>query len=220
MISLKFEATIQRLGDTAIFCQFALPVTLTTQSKVWHLAEIVSRWPQVVESVPGMNNLMIIVDPLETDWDDMQSRLERVIPELSVKVLLDRSIVNIPVMYGGEYGPDLLEVARYTGLSAEEVVCRHVAPEYVVCFIGFLPGFAYLLELDPSLVTPRRTDPRVLVPAGSVGIGGNQTGIYPRSSPGGWQLIGKTNLSLFLPEQTPRLRPGDRLRFLVESIEI
>ena len=119
--------------------------------------------------------------------------------------------------YGGEHGPDLQVVADHAGLSVEEVVRRHAGAEYVVFFIGFQPGFAYLGGLDPTLHTPRRDAPRLEVPAGSVAIGGAQTGIYPAASPGGWQLIGRTASTLFDPARNPPalLQPGDRVRFTI-----
>jgi KipI family sensor histidine kinase inhibitor len=124
-------------------------------------------------------------------------------------------LIEIPVCYGGEYGPDLDAVAKRAGLAPDEIVARHTAAEYAVAMIGFAPGFPYLLGLDPALATPRRTDPRTRVPAGSVAIGGAQTGIYPRELPGGWQLIGRTPLVLFDPRREPPclLAPGDGLRF-------
>jgi KipI family sensor histidine kinase inhibitor len=120
--------------------------------------------------------------------------------------------VEVPVRYDGE---DLPEVARLTGLDAEEVVRRHTAPTYTVAFLGFSPGFPYLVGLDKALVVPRRDTPRTQIPAGSVGLAGDQTGIYPTASPGGWQLIGRTDLALFDPERDPPalLGPGGRLRF-------
>lgn len=123
--------------------------------------------------------------------------------------------VTVPVCYGGDAGPDLAEVARLTGLGAEEVVARHAAGHYHVAMLGFAPGFPYLLGLDPALAVPRRADPRTRVPAGSVAIGGAQTGIYPDALPGGWQLIGRTPLRLFDPaaDEPAALRPGDRVRF-------
>jgi inhibitor of KinA len=126
------------------------------------------------------------------------------------------AVVEIPVRYGGAGGPDLDDVARLHGMSADEVVRRHAAGDYVVHMVGFLPGFAYLGGLDPELATPRRAVPRTVVPAGSVGIGGQQTGVYPLDSPGGWHLIGHTALRLFDPRRDPPvlLRAGDRVRFV------
>ena len=123
--------------------------------------------------------------------------------------------MEIPVCYGGGYGPDLDAVAEHAGLAPDEVITRHAAAGYTIAMIGFAPGFPYLLGLDPALAIPRRRNPRTRVPAGSVAIGGAQTGIYPRELPGGWQLIGRTPLVLFDPRREPPclLAPGDGLRF-------
>jgi KipI family sensor histidine kinase inhibitor len=121
--------------------------------------------------------------------------------------------VELPVVYDGE---DLPEVARITGLSEAEVVRRHTAPDYLVAFLGFSAGFPYLVGLDPSLHVPRRATPRTAVPAGSVGLAGEQTGVYPRATPGGWQLLGRTSAQLFDADRDPPalLAAGDRLRFV------
>jgi KipI family sensor histidine kinase inhibitor len=125
------------------------------------------------------------------------------------------SAVDIPVCYGGDYGADLTAVAAHARLDPEAVVARHTAASYKVAMLGFAPGFPYLLGLDSALQVPRRASPRTRVPAGSVAIGGAQTGIYPRELPGGWQLIGRTPLTLFDPARDPPclLAPGDRVRF-------
>ena len=129
--------------------------------------------------------------------------------------------MEIPVCYGGAFGPDLDELARFAGLTAEEVIALHSQPRYDVHAVGFTPGFPYLGGLSPKLHMPRRATPRVEVPAGSVGIGGAQTGIYPLRSPGGWQIIGRTPLNLFNVRVVPpaRLQVGDRVRFKPISLE-
>jgi inhibitor of KinA len=129
--------------------------------------------------------------------------------------------VELPVCYGGEFGPDLATVAEHAKLSPEEVIKRHCAGNYLVYLVGFSPGFAYLGGLAKELATPRHATPRPRVPAGSIGIGGEQTGVYPVSTPGGWNLIGRTPLRLFLPEQDPpvMLRAGDRVKFRAISME-
>jgi inhibitor of KinA len=123
--------------------------------------------------------------------------------------------VDIPVCYGGEFGPDLPALAQHCGLAAAEVATLHAGAEYLVHAIGFTPGFAYLGGLPEKLSTPRRPTPRSHVPAGSVAIGGSQTGVYPVASPGGWQIIGRTPVALFRPSRDPAavLRIGDRVRF-------
>lgn len=207
-------------GDTALVCEVPPPATLDCQERVWAVAEIVRQWQHVVEVVPGMNNLTIVFDPLEADGTSLATELAAAW-ESAGSAASPVRYVDIPVQYGGESGPDLAVVARHTGLDAEEVVKRHTAGEYVVFFLGFQPGFAYLGGLDTSLHTPRRSVPRIEVPPGSVGIGGAQTGIYPAASPGGWQLIGRTALALFDPAKTPPtlLQPGDRVRFTIAGIE-
>ena len=121
----------------------------------------------------------------------------------------------IPVCYGGIYGEDFPDVCAHTGLAPDEVIRRHSGVDYLIYMLGFLPGFAYLGGLDPSLATPRLPTPRVKIPAGSVGIGGAQTGAYPVESPGGWRLIGRTHIMLYDPRRIPPIpyRAGDRIRF-------
>ncbi|HEY2000045.1 5-oxoprolinase subunit PxpB [Paraburkholderia sp.] len=207
------------LGDAALVCEAPAPATLECQRRVWAAAAAASGWPQVLEVVPGMNNLTIMFDPLEADRAALAQQLQAAWDAAGEAPAAGRE-VHIPVQYGGAFGPDLAAVADHAGLSAEEVVQRHAAGEYVVFFLGFQPGFAYLGGLEAALHTPRRPSPRLEVAAGSVGIGGAQTGIYPAASPGGWQLIGRTDVVLFDPAQNPPtlLQPGDRVRFTVAGI--
>jgi KipI family sensor histidine kinase inhibitor len=122
----------------------------------------------------------------------------------------------VPVSYGGEFGPDLAEVAAFAGLSEAAVVALHIGVRYRVFMLGFLPGFAYMGRVDSRIAAPRKGTPRLRVPAGSVGIAGVQTGIYPRESPGGWQIIGRTTIPLFDPLTSPSalFAPGDTVRFV------
>jgi KipI family sensor histidine kinase inhibitor len=166
--------------------------------------------PGVVEVVPGYRTLLVT-----TSGEAEAAAVRRALPRLELPVLrqVRRRVVEVPVVYDGQ---DLAEVAARTRLSASEVVQRHTAPEYLVAFLGFAPGFPYLVGLDPALHVPRRPTPRTRVPAGSVGLAGPQTGVYPASSPGGWQLIGRTEVVLFdVARQPPALlAAGDRLRFV------
>jgi KipI family sensor histidine kinase inhibitor len=169
--------------------------------------------PGVVELVPGYRTVLIVADPERAGvLDELAAGLPGL--ELPPAGAVAGETVEIPVSYDGE---DLPEVAGLTGLEADEVVRRHTAPEYTVAFLGFSPGFPYLVGLDPALEVPRRDTPRTSIPAGSVGLAGNQTGIYPTASPGGWQLIGRTEVTLFDPGRDPPalLAPGTRLRFTV-----
>jgi len=186
---------------------------------MWALADSARLWPHVVEVVPGMNNLTIVFDPLAADYESLAQQLDAGWDTVAVADASSAEI-EIPVRYGGADGPDLAALAKHVGLSVDEVVKRHTEPQYVVFFLGFQPGFAYMGGLDKTLCMPRRAEPRLEVPAGSVGIGGEQTGIYPLVSPGGWQLIGRTSLEMFDPAaaEPTRLRPGDQVRFVVESM--
>jgi KipI family sensor histidine kinase inhibitor len=211
---------LHSLGEAALVCELPAPATLAQQQRIWALAAEALRWRGVLEALPGMNNLSLLFDPSRIDLVELEMQVLSAWPQLSAAGIEGRR-VEIPVAYGGESGPDLAEVARHTGLSPAEVVKRHSAGDYVVYLLGFLPGFAFMGGLAPELATPRRKEPRVAVPARSVGIGGEQTGIYPLVSPGGWQLIGRTSLDMFDPgaAEPTRLRPGDRVRFVVESME-
>jgi KipI family sensor histidine kinase inhibitor len=205
---------IHPLGDAALVCEAAPPATLDCQRRIWALAERARLMPHVVEVVPGMNNLTIVFDPLEADYEALAAQLESGW-DAAEAADMDSAEIEIPVRYGGADGPDLAALAEHTGLSVDEVVKRHTQAEYIVFFLGFQPGFAYLGGLDPALAMPRRAEPRLEVPAGSVGIGGVQTGIYPAASPGGWQLLGRTELKLFDPARNPPtlMQHGDRVRF-------
>ena len=206
-------------GDAALLCELPAPATLEVQQRIWALGAQALQWPGVLELLPGMNNLTLSFGPTQIDRPALEEEVRSAWPELAAGSVAGRG-VEIPVAYGGDDGPDLDDVARHTGLTPHEVVRRHSQAAYVVYFLGFLPGFAFMGGLPPELATPRRTEPRVAVPARSVGIGGAQTGIYPLVSPGGWQLIGRTPLELFEPaaESPTLLRPGDRVRFVATSV--
>jgi KipI family sensor histidine kinase inhibitor len=166
--------------------------------------------PGVVDVVPGYRTVLVT-----TGEPGQAQAVHAALPRLPLPALdaARGRLVEVPVSYDGE---DLAEVAGLTGLPAADVVRRHTAVEYVVAFLGFTPGFPYLVGLDPALHVPRRETPRTAVPAGAVGLAGDQTGVYPRASPGGWQLIGRTDVVLFDPDRDPPalLAPGDRLRFV------
>jgi len=218
-MSAPASPRLHPLGDAALLCELPAPATLAAQQQIWALAAQAAQWPGVEELLPGMNNLTLTFDRARTSLDELLARVTQTWPRLKSTAIEGREI-EIPVAYGGDDGPDLADVAAHTGLTPAEVVRRHSEARYVVYFLGFLPGFAFMGGLPPELATPRRSEPRVAVPARSVGIGGEQTGIYPLVSPGGWQLIGRTRLELFDPRaaEPTLLRPGDRVRFVAESI--
>lgn len=205
-------------GETAVVLELEPPVTLASQKRIWRLTQRVAEMPNVVEAIPGMNNITVVLrDPQSLALDALE-RLQRWWEE-SEALEPDSRAIEIPVVYGGEQGPDLHEVARHSGLTPRQVVELHASVDYVVWFLGFQPGFPYLGGLPEQLITPRRAEPRLLVPAGSVGIGGAQTGIYPLPTPGGWQLIGTTPQALFDPAKSEPvlLRPGDSVRFVPQK---
>ncbi len=203
------------LGERAVVLELEPPVSLVSQQRIWGLCQRLQQNEQIAEVIPGMNNLTLLLRDPQLKALDAIERLQRWWEESEV-LLAEPRQVEIPVVYGGAGGPDLAEVARATDLTSQQVVELHSSADYVVYFIGFQPGFPYLGGLDERLHTPRRAEPRLVVPGGSVGIGGSQTGIYPLAAPGGWQLIGHTPLSLFDPQQQPPtlLRPGDSVRFV------
>ena len=164
---------------------------------------------------PAYASLLVDFDPLVTSHNELESRVRAAWHTALAMDAVEPRLVRIPVTYGGECGPDLDEVARLTGLSTDTVVRLHSSAEYMVYFLGFSPGFPYLGGLPPELATPRLALPRTRVPAGSVAIGGNQTGVYPLSSPGGWRIIGRTALTLFDSNRSEAslLRMGDTVRF-------
>ncbi|MEN4746898.1 5-oxoprolinase subunit PxpB [Pantoea agglomerans] len=206
------------LGERAVVLELEPPVSLESQQRIWGLNQRLQDYASVLEVIPGMNNITLILrDPQQSALDAIE-RLQRWWEESEAQLPESRQ-VEIPVIYGGESGPDLTVVAEHAALTPRQVVELHSSSDYVVFFIGFQPGFPYLGGLNPRLHIPRRAEPRVAVPAGSVGIGGSQTGVYPLASPGGWQLIGQTRTALFDPLQQPPtlLRPGDRVRFVPQQ---
>ncbi len=210
--------TIHPYGDSAVIVYLGSQLDRSVNQQVHALAVRVmrARLPGICEVVPGYVSLVIHFDPLQTSLPAVIDGVRDLHTSLGQQPLLPARRVEIPVRYGGEWGPDLDFVARHAGLSTAEVIRRHAAAEYSVYMMGFLPGFPYLGGLDVSIAAPRLETPRRRVPAGSVGIAGEQTGIYPLASPGGWRLIGRTEVALFdLTAHPPcLLAPGDQVQFI------
>ncbi len=212
------QARCYLLGERAVVLELTAPATLTSQQRIWGMSQQLQQHTEVAEVIPGMNNLTVLLHHSPQTAADATDWLQHCWQQ-SASLQPEARNITVPVIYGGADGADLEWVAQHSGLTPAQVVECHSAAEYVVFFLGFKPGFPYLSGLDTRLHTPRRAVPRVQVPAGSVGIGGSQTGIYPLDAPGGWQLIGRTALALFTPQQQPpvMLRPGDRLRFVPQK---
>lgn len=208
--------TIEPLGETAIIVRFGNKIEENIHRKVYTLSSYLDQHilPGVVEYVPAFTNITIYYDLLEvaslmdtyqadSPYEVMKSQIEKVLHILVDSHSPNPEIVEIPVCYGGEYGPDLEFVAEYNGLSPEEVIRIHSEGRYLTYMIGFAPGFPYLGGLSEKIAAPRKGSPRLTIPEGSVGIASNQTGVYPITSPGGWQIIGRTPLRLFQPNKNP-----------------
>lgn len=170
----------------------------------------------IVDLIPAYTDLTVCYDCTVLSTKTLQRRLRRLLDSLSFADRTQRRVFHLPVCYGGEYGPDLDFVCRHSGLSAQEVIHLHSQPNYLIYMLGFLPGFAYLGGLDTRLHTPRLDSPRTCIPAGSVGIGGAQTGVYPLASPGGWQLLGRTPVPVFDQQKSEPIlyRAGDLVHFV------
>jgi inhibitor of KinA len=223
--------TILPLGDRALTITLGTEVDDATLQRVRLLAQFLNdRKPaSIVDVVPAYTTVTVFYEggcglldessPLEQARlfaEDCCARVEKELSEKHPREIQPPRMLKIPVCYGGNYGPDLAVVAAHTGLAVEDVIAQHAGATYDVAAVGFVPGFPYLRGLPRALHTPRRATPRTKVAVGSVGIGGSQTGIYPLSTPGGWQLIGRTPVTLFeVSRPHPALlRVGDRVAFV------
>ena len=204
-------------GDQAVTVEWGSTIDEHINRQVHAFARKVEALshPAITEVVPTYRSATVHYRPEVLSYEELKHLLAP-LAQGSAEEAEELPVVEIPVCYGGEYGPDLLEVAQHCSLTPEEVIARHTAPTYRIYMLGFTPGFPYLGGLDPSIAAPRRKEPRIHIPAGSVGIAGEQTGVYPIVSPGGWQLIGRTPLRLFDPqkEQPILLSAGAGIRFV------
>ncbi|MEJ8824126.1 5-oxoprolinase subunit PxpB [Variovorax humicola] len=210
------------LGTTALLFEAPGDLELASQKRIWALARETQAWPEVRESVPGMNNLMLtFVRPPRnmSALQELETRLHEAWAA-AVELPIEGRVIELPVVYGGEGGPHMADVVSHTGLSVEEIVALHSAPTYPVYALGSHPGYCYLGGMDPRIATPRRKVPVLSIPGGAVSIGGAQTGVSASAGPSGWNTIGSTAMSFFDPLQNPPalLQPGDMIRFRVERI--
>ncbi len=210
--------SMKAVGANGVLVCFGVTVEENINARVMALVAALAEKPMVGmgETVPSFASLLVYYDPLVTDYDAVKTVLRWTIYSMGRVRVATGKTVEIPVCYGGKYGEDLAFIAQHAGMSEVEVIALHSAQPYRIYMLGFLPGFPYLGGLDERLHTPRLANPRTKIPAGSVGIGGQQTGIYPMASPGGWQLLGRTPLRLFAPEQGGKLpyNAGDSIRFV------
>lgn len=208
---------ILSVGEAAFTVEFgdAVDVTLNRQVHALDAALRARPVPGLVETVPTYRSLLVMYDPQASDAEAMRATLTEALNALATVDLPQGRLVEIPVRYGGEWGPDLADVAAHCGMTQAAVIELHAQPVYTVAMLGFAPGFAYLLGLPDALATPRLATPRLRVPPGSVGIAGAQTGVYALSTPGGWRIIGRTDLALFDASRAEpfALHAGDRVRF-------
>jgi inhibitor of KinA len=215
--ALQFEP----MGDSGLVVRFGDRIDLQVHHRVRALSDylLAHTMEGVLEFTPAFTTICLFYDPGRWALADLCAEVQRIIERLSAARHPKPRIVEIPVCYGGLFGPDLRFVAQHNHLSEDEVVQLHVSGEYLTYMIGFAPGFPYLGGMSDRIGAPRRMSPRQRVPAGSVGIAGNQTGIYPLETPGGWQLIGRTPVTLFRPLENPPsvLQVGDAVRFRTMS---
>jgi inhibitor of KinA len=225
----KNNVYIRPLGDSALVIQLGDGMSPAIHEKVKNLSNLLEKKPFTgfMESVPSYNSLTIYYNPVAvylsnpdkeatSPYKKVSTFILALLDQLGTSEKPEQRLITIPVLYGGEFGPDLEYVATYHGLSVEKVIEIHSSADYLVYMIGFAPGFPFMGGMDERIATPRKDSPRLAIVPGSVGIAGKQTGIYPLETPGGWQIIGRTPLDLFLPELSPptMLQSGDRIRYV------
>lgn len=213
-----FEVRFLPASDQTLLVYFGKTISLSTHRIIAKFLKLLSAeaMPGVLNLQPAYTSVLVKFDPSRTSHSKLETEINQALSRIDEVSLPEPRVREIPVCYGGEFGPDVQALAELHNISTEEVVHLHSSASYTVYFLGFVPGFAYLGGLPERLATPRLATPRKSVPAGSVAIGGNQTGVYPTSTPGGWRLIGKTPLKLFDPSAAHAsfFELGDEVRFV------
>jgi len=209
------------MGDRSVLVELGDEISPRINRRVreFSVSCMKNRLEGLIDIVPAYRSFLIIYDPFKLNPVIIKNRMEDIQRKIEGIEIPKPKTLEIPVVYGGEYGPDIEWVARYHAIRVEEAIKLHTGTTYQVYMIGFMPGFPYMGELPESLATPRRETPRTVIPQGSVAIAQRQTGIYPVESPGGWQILGRTPLKLFSPLRSPPtlLEMGDLVKFF--SIE-
>ncbi|MFU8691369.1 5-oxoprolinase subunit PxpB [Rossellomorea sp. FS2] len=217
------DYSLRHLGDHALVIEAGSSIDHATHVKVRSICSAIEEadpaW--ITDIVPAFTTVTLHYDPMKLEHPDrlpyetVMNRIHTILSSIPPGAEEEPRTIEIPVCYGGDFGPDLESVAEWNDLTPEKVIELHSGSPYLVHMIGFSPGFPYLGGMPEEIATPRRKEPRLRVPRGSVGIAGSQTGIYPLESPGGWQLIGRTPVALFDTQACPPgiLQAGDRLRF-------
>lgn len=210
------DVRIVPAGDAAWLIELPERIDASINSRAIRIAKEVERsGVRATDVVVGYRSVMVYVDPLSDDAASVERRLQEIAAATAQGEDTHGRLVEVPVCYDGPHGPDLADVAAFGQCSIDEVIERHLALEYRVFVVGFVPGFAYMASVDPKIAAPRRSSPRLKVPAGSVAVAAGQTGVYPAETPGGWSIIGRCPVRPYDPDRPePFLfHPGDRVRF-------
>lgn len=210
-------------GDSGLLIQFEQVISPAINQRIAAIVKLIraQQISGIIDMIPTYCSLLINYNPQAISYKELHHRIESIVKMDTKTESITKKVYEIPTCYGGKYGPDLKNIAEHAGLSEEEVIRIHSSSDYLIYMLGFLPGFTYLGGLDERIHTPRLANPRVLIPAGSVGIGGSQTGIYPVDSPGGWQLMGMTPVRTYDPNRAEPIlvQAGDYIRFVPVSEE-
>ena len=219
--AIEKSPKISLIGTLAMLVEAPGDFDLVQQGRIWALADAVSSWPNVQEAVIGVTNVMLVFDQPPADIGMLGAEIVELWHRVSCRKA-DGKVIEIPVIYGGEFGFDLPAVAQHAGLPAREIIRIHSEGDYTVCAVASSPGFGYLHGLDPRIYMPRKSVPSLNMRAGSVTIGGMQTGVAVLTSPNGWNAIGWASVAMFDPrsEQPSLMLPGDRVKFRIDRIEL
>lgn len=224
---IKFETEISQISEVSVLIEFGSEISEDINKRIRTFCTYLDKHPfkGMVEYVPAFASVSVIYNPLdikcEFSYEVVKSILKDILFNLDFSCMDEEHIVEIPVCYGGEFGPDIEHVAKINNLTVDEVINIHQDGKYLVYMIGFAPGFPYLGGMSDKIAAPRRESPRTAIPEGSVGIAGMQTGVYPIETPGGWQLIGRTPIKMFdlNKDNKSLLKPGDIAKFYPISYE-